>query len=187
MLTCATNSPNPMLWATTTAMTSLLNTKYSMPSRPRSMRPSCGWGRGERERQRCVGWLASRRLVSRPGLSLPTYLASAHGGADSLGRQNPQADMQAVAMCRRGLPAHLGGNKMDVDQVLDGPRPAHANAQLLTQSAAGAVSGDKVLPCTGRRAQQAEVCSQGTRQRAGVHHGVFVACLCWAPAFPTKL
>lgn len=39
--TCATNSPASMLCATTTAITSRLNTKYSMPSRPRSCWPSC--------------------------------------------------------------------------------------------------------------------------------------------------
>ena len=60
--TCATNSPSPMLWATTTAMACRLNTKYSMPSRPRSSRPSCRraeCGRGRR------GDAAAARAVLR--------------------------------------------------------------------------------------------------------------------------
>lgn len=46
--TCATNSPASMLCATTTAMVLVPNTKYSMPSRPRTSRPSCATRRAGR-------------------------------------------------------------------------------------------------------------------------------------------
>jgi hypothetical protein len=152
--------------------------KHALPPTQHAPQLRVGGARRERGRGVWVGWLASRRLVGRPGLGLP---ANGCGGADGLGRQ------ARGPTCRPRSVPHLWGDEMDVDQVLDGSRPAHADAHLLPQPAAGTVGGDKVLPCRGQRAKQADVCSQGTHQRAGVHHGVFVACLCWATLSPLEL
>lgn len=57
-----------------------------------------------------------------------------------------RAAQQAPQRARPHPPPHLRRDEVDVDQVLDGPRAAHADAQLLPQAAARAVGSRQVPP-----------------------------------------